>query len=176
MKDKVLDSKADITEQLAWRDKRIAELEERLKISEITSDCKHGRPQCSECLDEAPTELLRLNPYARHDFEDKPPEDPAGKFIHGVRYYAGMLEDGDSWWHSLGHIESLCRDFDDAISERAGKPNRDENIKQIKLLIDKLREYESCLKQECTPTAYAEYDNILNELTIKLANVSYLNV
>lgn len=86
--------------------------------------CKHGKPTCGECLEEAPLELLRLNPFARHDIENKPPTDPAGAFIFGIRYYAGMLEDGDDWWHSLGHIESLCRDFQNAIDDRAGKPRR----------------------------------------------------
>lgn len=88
--------------------------------------CKHGKPTCGECLAEAPLELLRLNPFARHDIENKPPTDPARAFIFGIRYYAGMLEDGDSWGHSLGHIQECCKEFAVATAERAGRPPPEE--------------------------------------------------
>lgn len=70
---------------------------------------------------EKPGELDRLNPYKRRWVENPLPTEPAARFAHGVRYYLGMLEDGDQWWHSLGHIESCCKEFGEAIeSHRAG--------------------------------------------------------
>lgn len=118
-----------INDEHVYKQEAIALLNDALGARAMTevqalTACKHGKPTCGECLEEAPLELLRLNPFARHDIENKPPTDPAGAFIFGIRYYAGMLEDGDSWGHSLGHIESLCRDFQNAIDDRAGKPRR----------------------------------------------------
>lgn len=88
---------------------------------ELLTNCKHGYPRCQGCDDEAPLELLRLNPYLRHDRDNKPPTEQPAAFIWGVRYYLGMLEDDGDWSHELGHIQELCKEFDAAISERSAK-------------------------------------------------------
>lgn len=83
------------------------------------SEWRKHQEICSGDDNDTPTELDRLNPYARSYKDNNPlPTEPAAAFIHGIRYYAGMLEDGDSWEHSLGHIESLCKDFAEAIAKR----------------------------------------------------------
>lgn len=79
------------------RDRRIAELEaEKIRHAEICTDGEEETPA---------TELDRLNPYKRGWVDNPTPTEQPARFIHGVRYYLGMLEDGDSWDHSLGHIE-----------------------------------------------------------------------
>ena len=79
------------------------------------------REICTDEEPEKPGELDRLNPYKRGWVENPAPKEQPANFIHGVRYYLGMLEDGDSWPHPLGHIESLCREFQVAIDARAGR-------------------------------------------------------
>lgn len=80
---------------------------------------------------ENPNEADRLNPYKRSWIKQELPTGPLASFLHGIRYYAGMLEDDDNWSHGLGHIEELCVEFDKAIHERAGKPYlpRDERLR-----------------------------------------------
>lgn len=52
----------------------------------------------------------RLNPYAAGSDSDAVPmpSTERGKFIWGVRYYAGMLEDDGNLRHEVGHIQELC--------------------------------------------------------------------
>jgi hypothetical protein len=99
------------------------------------------REICTEEEPEKPGELDRLNPYKRGWVDNPAPAEQPANFIHGVRYYLGMLEDGDSWWHSLGHIESLCRDFQTAIDARAGKaPEPAVTDEQLAKDLDTVRE------------------------------------
>jgi len=79
------------------------------------------REICTAEEPEKPGELDRLNPYKRGWIENPTPTEQPARFLHGVRYYLGMLEDGDSWGHSLGHIEELCREFQAAADARVGK-------------------------------------------------------
>ena len=91
-----LNSKSDIAEQLAWRDQAIAALTAEVALRELITD----DPEVDK-----PTELDRLNPYKRGWVDNPTPAEQPASFIHGVRYYLGMLEDGESWDHSLGHIQ-----------------------------------------------------------------------
>lgn len=79
-------------------------------VSELTAEVERLR-----------AEVARLNPYAAMHDGTPPPSEQPSKFISGVRYYLGMLEDAGNWPHELGHIEELCAEFQTAIDERAGK-------------------------------------------------------
>ena len=92
--------------------------------AQVAGWVKHQEICSGQDDNDTPTELDRLNPFARHWKRQERPTTQPEEFIHGIRYYAGMLEDGDSWWHSLGHVESLCRDFQTAIDARR-KPASD---------------------------------------------------
>lgn len=101
-----------------WRG-RAKDAEQRLV--EANTELDRLREICTEEEPEKPGELDRLNPYKRGWIENPTPAEQPANFIHGVRYYLGMLEDGDDWGHPLGHIESLCTEFQAAIDARAGK-------------------------------------------------------
>jgi hypothetical protein len=91
------------------------------EVERLRGEIARLREITTEEEPEKPGELDRLNPFKRGWVDNPAPAEQPANFIHGVRYYLGMLEDGDSWWHSLGHIESLCKDFQSAVDERAGK-------------------------------------------------------
>ena len=96
-------------------DPRIARVEAALQAFERI------REICTEEEPEKPGELDGLNPYKRGSVDNPTPTEQPARFLHGVRYYLGMLEDGDSWGHSLGHIEELCRELQAAINALAGR-------------------------------------------------------
>ncbi len=89
-----------------------------LSLIGALEDWRKHQEICSGADNDTPAELDRLNPFARSYKNNPTPTEPAARFIHGLRYYAGMLEEGDQWWHSLGHIESLCKEFQAAIDAR----------------------------------------------------------
>ncbi len=61
---------------------------------------------------------LALDPF-NDCGESKPPTEQPGKFIYGLRYYAGMLADDDGWGHVLGHVRELCAEFEQATKARS---------------------------------------------------------
>jgi hypothetical protein len=91
------------------------------EVERLRGEIARLREITTEEEPEKPGELDRLNPYKRGWVDNPAPAEQPANFIHGIRYYLGMLEDGDDWSHSLGHIESLCKDFRAVTDARAGK-------------------------------------------------------
>jgi len=116
---------ADIERLEQERDEALAQ------VDALTKQIAAHEEICSGNDDDPPNEVDRLNPYKHSWKKQDVPTEPLAEFLHGIRYYAGMLEDDDNWSHGLGHIEELCVDFDKAIHDRMGKPYlpRDERLR-----------------------------------------------